>query len=247
MTDKDNSKGLDIFGITPIGEAVNTVVKRTLDGATAFLSKICMPAAEEFGLLIRDRVTYWRAINLANIAKKTEQKLKEINKIGNVHAHPRLVSLVVDEGSWIDADEVQEMWAGLLASSCTEDGRDESNLIFMNLLSQLTSLEVKLLNFACKKAKMEVDVVGLVTADFFKTTQKELIEVGGIKDVQRIDRELDHLNALDLIEGTFGLDADEDEIDPSIAYIYPTSLGINLYVRCQGSLLAPAKFFKLTE
>lgn len=204
-----------------------------------------MPAAEEFGLLLRDRVTYWRAVNLARIVQKTERKLKDSNQKEKLHAHPRLVSLVLEQGSWIETGEVQEMWAGLLASSCTKDGKDESNLIFMNLLSQLTSLEVKILNFACQKAQMEVDEIGLVTADYFKTTQAELISICEIDDVQRIDREIDHLNALDLIEGCFGMDEDEEEIDPSIAYICPTALGINLYVRCQGSLLPPVSFFNL--
>ncbi len=224
---------------------------------TAFLSKICMPAAEEFGLLLRDKIANWRAKNLENMAKKAKTKLENrCQQIEETHAHPRLVSLIIEQSSWIDTDEIQEMWAGLLSSSCTKDGNDDSNLIFINLLSQLTALEVKILNYACQKAVKEIDELGLVTAIEFKTTKEELTEVCSIDDVYRIDRELDHLNALDLIEGTFGLgpeEEDEDndetlqevEVAPNEAYLSPTGLGINLYVRCQGTLWPPAKFFGL--
>jgi hypothetical protein len=42
MSDK---QGLDIFGIQPTAEAVNKVTSAAVDGAGAFLSRICLPAA----------------------------------------------------------------------------------------------------------------------------------------------------------------------------------------------------------
>lgn len=48
--------GLDVLGIKPVAEAVNTVTKGTVEGASAFLSRICLPAAEEFGFLLQDKV-----------------------------------------------------------------------------------------------------------------------------------------------------------------------------------------------
>ena len=49
---KDENKSLDLLGIKPILHAINTFSKGTVDGASAFLSRVCLPAAEEFGLLI---------------------------------------------------------------------------------------------------------------------------------------------------------------------------------------------------
>ena len=54
------------------------------------------------------------------------------------------------------------MWGGLLASSCTTDGDDESNLIFINILSQITSLQAKIINYACEKVKKHVFKSGFV-------------------------------------------------------------------------------------
>ncbi len=69
----DDNKSLDILGIKPIADSVNTVTKGTVDGASAFLSRICLPAAEEFGLLLRDKVSAWRSNNAIAIAHKAKK------------------------------------------------------------------------------------------------------------------------------------------------------------------------------
>jgi len=153
-----------VLGIKPVGEAVNTLVKGTVDAAAAFLGRICLPAAEEFGLLLRDRVGHWRTRNLVKIAEKTERKVANNPNAPQVHAHPRIVHSALENGSWADTDELQEMWAGLLASACTVDGKDESNLMFVNLLSQLTSTQVKVLNHGCESSEKRVSKKGELRA-----------------------------------------------------------------------------------
>jgi len=91
-----------------------------VDGAGAFLGRICLPAAEEFGQLLRDRIKYWRAVNASKIAAMAEARLRALNAGKSVQAHPRLVGAIIEQGSWTDDEEVQQMWAGLLASSCTQ-------------------------------------------------------------------------------------------------------------------------------
>jgi hypothetical protein len=71
---KNEWQSLDVLGIKPLAEAINTVIKGTVDGAAVFLGRICLPAAEEFGLLLRDRVSHWRRQNLIRIAEKAERK-----------------------------------------------------------------------------------------------------------------------------------------------------------------------------
>src|SRR5262245_35043001 len=127
MNDGENeSKSLDVLGIKSYGNAIKIATQGAVDGASAVLSRICLPVAEELGLLFRDRVSHWRAIQAAKIVEKADSKLRSQPNFEQKHAHPRLVGAIVEHGSWTDADSVQEMWAGLLASSCTEDGRDES-------------------------------------------------------------------------------------------------------------------------
>jgi Abortive infection alpha len=175
---------------------------------------------------------------LASIVAKAERKVKEA-AIDNTEAHPRIVSKILEEGSWVDDDEVQEMWAGLLASSCGE--ADESNLVFVNLLSQLTSLQVRILQYACKNAPKYCGENELIMSGMgFRIGLEELRAVAGESNIHRLDRELDHLRGLELIHGGFSTD-----IPPSDPEITPTSLALSLYVRAQGSHESPREFFDL--
>lgn len=235
----DEPRSLDILGIKPIADSISKLTSASVDSAAAFLSRICLPAAEEFGLLLRDRVSSWRASNFASIAQKAERKLKASHAPSNAHAHPRLVFKILDEGSWIEDDFVQELWAGLLASSCTASGVDDSNLRFVTLLSDLTQVQVRILNFLCQNATKIVSANGLVAADGLVVTLDVLQEVAQENDFYRLDRELDHLRAIELIGGGFHLGTSTD------AEAMPTALALQLYVRGQGSRRSPVDFFGL--
>jgi len=73
MPDEEQNKG-DIFGIASYGKALNTLTKGVVDGAEAFLSRICLPAAEEFGLLLQDKVSAWRKNNTIAIIIEAQKK-----------------------------------------------------------------------------------------------------------------------------------------------------------------------------
>jgi len=234
MPNENNS--LDVLGVKPIADAINTVTKGTVEGASAFLSRICMPAAEEFGLLLKDHVSAWRAKNAINISKKAQDLVEK--QVGGliVMAHPRIVFNTIEHGSWADEDFMQNLWAGLLASSCTSDGTDESNLIFINMLSQLTRSQARLINYISETAKIYKSVGGWIGADEMILEPDELIRITGINDLQQLDRELDHLRALGLFNGGFIPEA-------TLAAITPLSLCLQLYVRTQGFVGSPIDYF----
>jgi len=244
----EESKGLDIFGVKPIAQAVETVTAGTVAGASAFLSRICLPAAEEFGLLIQDKVRGWRAKNAALIASKAEVKLGAQPETQDVHAHPRLVGLILEQGSWIEVDEIQEMWAGLLASSCTEDGLDDSNLMFADLLSRLSASQARILDHACRHAGKVVAPNGLIFVPFDGEVHidlETLHSVSGVTDLHRLDRELDHLRGLELINpdgGGFNLNSPVPTADAT-----PTTLALQMFARLSGYRGDPVPFFGLTQ
>ncbi len=231
------SRSLDVLGVKPIANAISDTTKTVLDGASAFLSRICLPAAEEFGLLLQDRVRSWRAANALRIVTIAQEKLA--GSSDSLHAHPRLVSAVLDSGSWSDDVTLQEMWGGLLASSCTPDGRDDSNVIFVNLLSHLTGLQIRVLNYSCKNCTKVLGHHNLIAAqDRLNVDMDNLKLIAMSDDISRIDRELDNLRGLELIESGI-------ELRSGLAYIAPTALALNLYVRCHGYNGSPAQFFDL--
>ncbi|MDP2140485.1 MAG: Abi-alpha family protein [Gammaproteobacteria bacterium] len=234
------SKSLDVLGIKPIADSINTVTEGTVNGAAAFLSRICLPAAEEFGLLLRDKVSAWRAKNAVEIAIKAREILKDQLNHVVLHAHPRIIYESIEKGSWAEDSAVQNMWAGLLASSCTKDGKDESNLIFINLLSILTSTQAKIINYACENSKVSKSPGGWIQAGDVEVDLELLKTLTGISDEHQLDHELDHLRSLELIRAGF------DPNSPR-ANIGPLALCLQFYVRAQGFVGSPFDFYKVEE
>jgi hypothetical protein len=84
-------------------------------------------AAEEFGLLLRDKVGKWRRENaLATVAKAKD--MLEVAPSEKRHAPPRLVMENLNRASWTDNEEVQKMWAGLYARAFPKIPRSHSPL-----------------------------------------------------------------------------------------------------------------------
>jgi hypothetical protein len=152
-----------------------------------------------------------------------------------------LVASVIEEGSWADDNTLQEMWGGLLASSCSQDGQDDSNLIFIGLLKQLTRVQVRLLRFAVEKAKKGVDSNGLIyVTEPVMADISTVLHVAEVDDIHRVDQELDHLRGSELIAEGFATGR-------SLANLMPTALAINLYVRCQGYRGNAADYFGIAK
>jgi hypothetical protein len=236
------SRSLDILGIKPIAESINKVTSATVDAAGAFLSRICLPAAEEFGLLLRDRVRGWRSANIAAIAKRAQENLDESPAAENLHAHPRLVAGILEKGSWTDDPVVQDLWAGLLSASCTEDGTDDSNLLFVNVLADLTRLQARLIKYACESATKRVGSSGLPYCNDLRVPFATLLELTGETDLHRFDREIDRLRDLGLLTIVAGFQVDSRSNEANLT---PTSLALHMYVRCNGSRVSPVEYFNL--
>ena len=232
----EDSKSLDILGIKPIADSVNTVTKGSVDGASAFLGRICLPAAEEFGLLIKDKVSAWRAANMVKITTKAQALVEKEFEQTLVQAHPRIIYSTIENGSWVEDDFMQNMWAGLLASSCTEHGKDESNLILIGLLSQITSNQSKLIKYICENAEIYQTEAGWIGAGPMHLEAEQLIEIMEVTDLQQVDIELDHLRGLELIVGGFDHLSTQAEVSPH-------SLCLQLYVRSQGYVGCPNEYF----
>jgi len=227
--------------IRPIADAALVVTKGAVEGAGALLSRICLPAAEEFGLLLKDRVSAWRQRNTVAILSQTQARLDQYQPNANVQAHPRIVYEVLTHGAWSDDKTVQEMWGGLLAASCDSEGRDDGNLIFTTLLSQLTSLQARVLKHSCEHTRYCLTSTGLITPrEALNADITTLRSITGIDDTNRIDFELDRLHDLGLIGRGFS-------VGGSFADIASTALAANMYVKCLGYKGAAVEYFKVAD
>lgn len=245
MADEKQNSSLDLLGIKPIGDAVNTTVEKSFQGIEGFLKSVCVPALDEIGLLLRDKVRHWRLNNILTILNKAKGKLHFENEELKIHAHPRVALAIIDNGSLCDNEEVQEMWAGLFASSCTKDGQEDENLIFVDLLKQLTNAEARVLKYSSESARKIIYKNGLITGDHLTLDCKTLMEISGIHEIHRLDRELDHLRSLELIGSGLGSGGFSAEDENLVADISPTPLALNLYVKSQGHNADPAMYWQV--
>jgi hypothetical protein len=234
MEKEENNKEIkiltDVLGIKPVADSFNLAFSKSIELIETFLALTCKPLLQEIGLLAKDKVQYWRLKNMLGIIEKTRGKLMVHDELEKLIINPRVALEIAQNGSLIEDDEVQELWAGLLASSSSENGENDENLIFVNILKQLTNTQVRILKYSCENSKKIKTHQGLILSENdFDVNLEKLSEVSGIKDIHRMDRELDYLSAAGLISTGFMRDK-----NPPIADIAPSALALNLYVRCQG-------------
>lgn len=131
---------------------------------------------------------------------------------------------------------------GLFASSCSQDGQDDENLIFIDLLKQLTSPQAKIIKYSVENSRKVLYPNGLVMAEEgLQIHVDELKALTGVDNIHRLDRELDSLRYMGLLHTiSGGFSASTVEL---IASIEPTYLALSLYVRCEGYSLAPDKYW----
>lgn len=240
MKDK---KGLDIFGIQPVASAIDSTVKKSLEGIQGFIELVCKPALGEIGLLAQDQIRFWRLNNVIRMLEKAKGKLEFENDSFQLKSNPRVGLSIIQKSSYIDNDELLEMWAGLFASSCSEKDQDDENLIFVDILNRLTSAQAKIINYSVENSKKILYSNGLVLPEPGMTIHAdELKKITGITNIHRIDRELDSLRIMGLLpDSSGGFSVDTPDL---IAGITPTYLSLSLYIRCQGSPIDPDKYWQ---
>jgi len=228
----DTEKSSDPLGIRPYGEALKAnaeTAKIGVETVVKYIDHICEPAAKEIGLMLGDQFSYWRQSRAIALNEKLKLKLANRNvRLEDLHAPPRIVMKIFEEGSTVDDDEIQDMWAGLLASSCTEDGKDDSNLIFISILSQMTTPEARIINYTCQTC---IWSFGGLSHMSINVPDENLQEIARLYDTSLLLRELSHLGSLGLIILTYE-QGPKDKIETF--HIEPQDAAYHLYARCQG-------------
>lgn len=237
----------DILGIEPIGEAGLEVVKASIKGVSSFLEVVFKPGLEELGFLVKDQVRLWRLKNILRTLEKAQGKFDFDGKEINLTANARVGISIMEGCSEVDNEELQDLWAGLFASSCTPDGRDDSNMNFVDLLRRMSSVEAKIIDYACRNCNKYIYPNQLIIADEISVPFDTLVEISGTDDIYRLDSELDHMRSLELLlqGGSFaGIGGGFTATDNSLeANITPSSLALNLFLKTHSLGISPKVFW----
>lgn len=230
----DNNEIKDVLGIEPVAQSAHEVTKASIEGISSFLGSIFKPGLEELGYLIKDRVRLWRLNNIVCTLEKAKGKMIFDGQDLQLTANARVGLSIMDGCSEVDNDELQDLWAGLFVSSCTPDGSDDSNMNFVDLLKRMSSVEAKIVDYSCQNCKKTLFPNKLLIPQKITVSFDELVRITGIKDVYRLDSELDHMRSIELLEtgGTFstggGFNADDSKLDANLT---PSPLALTLYYK----------------
>jgi hypothetical protein len=157
-----------------------------------------------------------------------------------LQADPAVVLRILEDGSWAEADWIQHYWAGILATSCVSDESVQSSIKFVSLLSQLTTIQARIFAGSCQLSAKSIDENGCVSIRPLTCSSGKLVQIADTHDRVHIERDIQHLIELGLIEKRsqwkfFSL------LDQAV--ITPTATSLELYARCHGHRGAAEEFF----
>ena len=120
-------------------DITSTALEKGIDLAKNFLDKLITPAVEETGLLLKDKVTFWKFKNQVKILNKAKDYCEK-NNISTKTIPLKLLCPLLDY-SGIEEDEVlQDKWA-ILLSNLIDSEQNIQNHVFPYILSQISVKE----------------------------------------------------------------------------------------------------------
>ena len=118
------------------------------DKLADLVQRLTGPMFDEIGAILADKVKVYRANNLISTVRKTERILREAGLPANA-VPTRLLLPIMEASSVENAETLQEMWAGLLATASQQT--DSVSPSFIETLKQLTPDEVRHLELICQE------------------------------------------------------------------------------------------------
>ena len=204
-----------------------------LTAALGFMREISPSAVEEIKVTLHQRLSNKRVASAVEIALQAQELFPSCEDRGDRLAHSDMVRRILENGSWTEDNWIRQWWAGLLASSCSPDGLDTSNTLFIDLLAKLMPAHLRVLSFVCRKDTGQPGAGESAAKPDLNCTADELIEAVGSHSLSRIQQTMGQLASLGLIT---------ESSNPSYVAvtekgktrISPTALALKMHARCTG-------------
>jgi hypothetical protein len=195
-----------------------------------FLCRLCHAEANEAIQLFGGELDIPRTENAMEIAYRAERLLAAEPSAEKMRARAHLVTSILRHGSWAD-ELTRQLWAGLLATSCTVDGMDESNGPFAELLVNVTHTQARIFLAACLRALRLKSQGEYLPSTRLILSPEQIIRLTGMYDLSRVATDFAYLFNSGIIEKVFDFTSyvPMDSFD-----ITPAPLGLELYERCKG-------------
>jgi hypothetical protein len=195
-------------------------------GFGRFLVRIFGPALEQFGDSLEDQVRYWRKGRLRRLEVKYEEACKDLGEVKQpIPVDPKFAIALLEAASLEDDDDLQDMYARLLANATTDGTGVEARRTFVSILQDLTPLDVHLLSMIYRAPTGPAGTVR--TARLPDEYVKAAPGVADTKPVRRVEVSLWNLVRAGCIESAGGWDG-----TATVAVVTLTALGSDLVEAC---------------
>lgn len=169
----------------------STAIEKGVDLAKDFLDKLVMPAVEETGLLLKDRVTLWKFKNQVRMLNKAKAYCEK-NNISTKQVSLKLLCPLLDY-SGIEEDEIlQDKWAILLSNMVDSDQNIE-NHVFPYILSQLSTNEFLVLEKVYDDKLSRIEKYSIELKEFRKNRPD--LELKLTKEIEEVQLKINELES----------------------------------------------------
>jgi hypothetical protein len=199
--------------------------------AVLFLSRVCHAEAAHVLQLFGGELDEARTATALHIVNGADRLLASEPVAVDLHAHAAHVAHLIKFGSWSIGSLTRDLWAGLLATSCTPNGTDDSNRQFVDLLVNVTPTQALIFVVACNKALDLMSENEDHPSTRIAFTPEEMKQLTGKTDLARVATDIAYLFNSGLLERNFDFTSYIPTEDFDIT---PARLGIEFYRKCKG-------------
>lgn len=199
--------------------------------ALSFVLRISPAAEEEVLQMVSSRVSLEQVGRLVDIALMAEEIASARNDALRHDVSSKLVLRILQDGAKVDEERTRRMWAEVLAASCYQDANEDEILNHVVLLSRLDAVQMRIFDAACRRAMQAGWEQGFSFRQDLHCGADEVKKITHIQNMMAIERDLNHLYELGLMELTVRpvLCQEVERVN-----LTPTSLALKLYAQCKG-------------
>lgn len=156
-------------------DITSSVLEKGIDLAKEFLGKLITPTIEETGLLIKEKVTFWKFKHQITVLNKAREHCLKHN------ISPKAISLkllcpLLDNAALEEDDFLQDKWA-ILLSNMVDSSQNIENHVFPFLLSQISKTEFLVLEkiFHLRQERVKKLTLELEKYNLEKSEQENIL------------------------------------------------------------------------
>jgi hypothetical protein len=198
-----------------------------------FLCRLCQSGAEEAILLLGGQLDPTRTECVFEIALGAEKLLSTDRNADKMRADPKLVAHMMREGSWAHSVQQKQLWIGLFANSCKPEGWDDSNMVFADMLVNITPAQATIFIEGCNRALRSMNETDTAPPRRIVQSPHEMIELTHMYDLTRVATDVAYLYNLGVIDKLFDFTS---YVETENFDITPSSVGIDLFRRSSRGL-----------